>query len=677
MKMKAFLYIFLGGFILLCTLLVNQSGLFEQPQVDTRSPLISLKSDSTAAGNTDNTQIPENIEDTGKFSGYIAINDSLETVQIGSVDPESGYKFEVILTSRGAAIKQARLSEYDDRDPKNPKPLTILSPVETQSQKIYSLANDTFKLNKKQIALSRLDWELLSTDKKTDGKQSVTFQAVLRKKYLTDAEGKKVYIDTARLTKTYTIKPDSYEIQVDLNIENLSDNTIESSFLVQGPTGIHREGSRQDMRDVITAYLLDDGRVQSTKRDQRKLRKIVKSNDKGELDMRIDTPSADFIWSAISSKYFAAIARPVPNQDQAYPEYIKFSGAQYFDPGLTADKPNGDENISFLMTVKNANLAPAGTENDSKSYQFNVFLGPKIKELFEENPVYNKLGYIQTVSFMACFCCPEAIINPLSFGIMALMTTMHTFLFNYGIVIIVLVLLIRIILHPITKKSQVSMMKMQKIAGDPEMQGIKKKYANNRQELHKATMEFYRERNLSPAAGMLGMLPMMLQMPIWIALYRAIYANIELRGAGFLPFWITDLSVPDALIPFANPIVIPLVGWHIDSFNLLPVLLGVAMFLQQKLMPHQSSQNTDPQVAQQQKMMMFMMPFMMLIFLYTAPSGLNLYIMASTFGGVLEQTVIRKHIREKEAEESQGRVAVTRKTGGKPKKKKTKPFYKQ
>ncbi len=169
---------------------------------------------------------------------------------------------------------------------------------------------------------------------------------------------------------------------------------------------------------------------------------------------------------------------------------------------------------------------------------------------------------------------------------------------------------------------------------------------------------------------------MMVQMPIWISLYSAIYASIALRGAAFLPFWITDLSVPDALIRFA-PITLPLVGWKIDSFNLLPIMMGVAFYLQQKLMPSQASASANPQAAQQQKMMMIMMPLMFPLMLYKAPSGLNLYIMASTFAGVIEQYVIRKHIREKEQDEEQGLVSVTKKTGGKFKKKKPKPFFKQ
>ena len=168
---------------------------------------------------------------------------------------------------------------------------------------------------------------------------------------------------------------------------------------------------------------------------------------------------------------------------------------------------------------------------------------------------------------------------------------------------------------------------------------------------------------------------MMVQMPIWIALWSAVYASIDLRGAAFLPFWITDLSVPDALVRFST-VTLPLLYWKIDSFNLLPILMGVAFYLQQKLMPKQAAAATNPQVAQQQKMMMIMMPLLFPLMLYKAPSGVNLYIMASTFAGVFEQHVIRKHIREKEQAESQGLVAVTSKTGGKVKKKKPKPFYK-
>jgi YidC/Oxa1 family membrane protein insertase len=240
---------------------------------------------------------------------------------------------------------------------------------------------------------------------------------------------------------------------------------------------------------------------------------------------------------------------------------------------------------------------------------------------------------------------------------------------NYGVVIMILVFLVRILMHPVTKKSQVSMMRMQKLG--PKMEEIKKKYGNNKAEMNKRVMALYKEQGVSPVSSML---PMMIQMPIWIALWTAIYASIELRGAGFLPFWITDLSVPDALIRFKE-ITIPGLGWKLDSFNLLPILMGVVMFLQQKLMPHSSSAQTNPQIAQQQKMMMIMMPLMFPLMLYKGPAGVNLYIMSSISAGVVEQIVIRKHIREKEEAQQKGLVSVTSKTGGKVKKKKPKPFF--
>jgi YidC/Oxa1 family membrane protein insertase len=203
----------------------------------------------------------------------------------------------------------------------------------------------------------------------------------------------------------------------------------------------------------------------------------------------------------------------------------------------------------------------------------------------------------------------------------------------------------------------------------PKAEEIKKKYANDKAEQNKQLMALYKEHGASP---IMGMLPMFVQMPIWIALWSAVYTGIELRGKPFLPFWITDLSAPDALVRFST-VIVPLLGWKVNSFNLLPILMGVAFYLQQKLTPQQAAAN--PQVAQQQKMMMIMMPLLFPLMLYTAPSGVNLYIMASTFAGVIEQYVIKKHIREKEEAESEGLVAATSKTGGKVKKKKPKPFF--
>ena len=316
-------------------------------------------------------------------------------------------------------------------------------------------------------------------------------------------------------------------------------------------------------------------------------------------------------------------------------------------------------------------FAPGDEPQSSKTFKFKLFLGPKDKPLFDRNPLYTKLGFIHTMDFMAC-CCPSAIIHPLAFGILGLMQWLYSFIPNYGVVIIILVLLVRLMLHPLTKKSQVSMSEYSKFNALPEVVEIRKKYAKNIMEMNRHMAQAQKKHGVSHSAMIMGMLPTLVQMPIWIALYSAIYASIDLRGAGFLPVWITDLSAPDALFRFPGGTKLPFFG---DSFNLLPIMMGIAFYLQQQLMPSQQTAAT-PEAAQQQKIMKIMLPVMFPLMLYRSPSGLNLYIMTSVFGGVLEQYVIKKHIREKEQQKGQGLVAVTSKTGGKVKKPKPKPFFK-
>ncbi len=144
----------------------------------------------------------------------------------------------------------------------------------------------------------------------------------------------------------------------------------------------------------------------------------------------------------------------------------------------------------------------------------------------------------------------------------------------------------------------------------------------------------------------------MIQMPIWVALYISLSNNILMRHEGFLFTWITDLTAPDALFTFGSPIVIPIFGWTLPAFNLLPILVSVFMYTQQKMQPKPKAKPnaTDQQKSQQEMMqkMMPMMSIMMLFIFYKMPSGLNLYIMSSSLFGTIEQWWIRKHIKERE-----------------------------
>lgn len=191
------------------------------------------------------------------------------------------------------------------------------------------------------------------------------------------------------------------------------------------------------------------------------------------------------------------------------------------------------------------------------------------------------------------------------------------------------------------------MSRMQKMG--PEIQRIKEKYADDKEALNREMMEFYKKRGFSPV---MGCLPMFLQMPIWIALWGGLQASVELRHAAFLPVWITDLSAPDALLTWTAQL--PVIG---NQLNLLPLLLTVAMFFQAKMQPTAAA--ATPDQARQQQMMKWMMPAMMLFIFYSTPSGLTLYIMASTAAGVVEQVVIKKHMAAREAVEAETTVKVS------------------
>jgi YidC/Oxa1 family membrane protein insertase len=591
---------------------------------------------------------------------YFAEGGPGKSIPVGSLEEQDGFLYRLVLHTRGASIRTATFAKYDNRDHKDPQPLVFLSPVDLgDGSEVLSLANKELVLGEQgvPIPLDRLNWLSQGLQTAADGTQSVAFEATI----VDEADE-----GVLKLTKTYRVRPETYLLECAIELENLADGEQQVRYNLGGPTGLGREAFRSDMRKVMAAFRNDQEQVVSRRFAKKELSKPEYA---GRRELELKRGGGQFLWAATINKYFAAILIPVADGNDVPVNWIWRKTGVLYNPDNDDKANSGDEAVGLTLSTATASLMPAGQQGSTRTYNYELYLGPKDKSLFDKNARYKDLGFVQTIDFLSC-CCPASIIYPLAFGILAIMKWMFGFIHNYGVVIIILVFLMRLIMHPVTKKSQISMSKMSKMA--PKAEEIKKKYANNKAEMNKRLMELYREQGASPITGML---PMFVQMPIWIALWSAVYTSIDLRGAAFLPFWITDLSVPDALIRWPA-VTVPLLGWQIESLNLLPILMGVAFYLQQKLMPTQQSAATNPQMAQQQKMMQIMLPLMFPLMLYKAPSGVNLYIMSSTFAGVIEQHVIRKHIREKEQQEAKGMVAVTSKTGGKVKKKKPKPFFK-
>lgn len=181
----------------------------------------------------------------------------------------------------------------------------------------------------------------------------------------------------------------------------------------------------------------------------------------------------------------------------------------------------------------------------------------------------------------------------------------HYFIPNWGIVIILFSIIVKILLHPLTKSSMKSMKKMQAL--QPMMEEIKEKYKDDPTKMNQAVMNLYKEYGVNPAGGCL---PILLQLPIMYALYAMFRSVIDLRHAEFVG-WITDLSVPDVLVTL--PFHLPLFGF--SEVSGIALLMGITMFVQQKMSVK------DPR----QKMMVWMMPIMMTLVFNSFPSGLNLY----------------------------------------------------
>ncbi len=195
---------------------------------------------------------------------------------------------------------------------------------------------------------------------------------------------------------------------------------------------------------------------------------------------------------------------------------------------------------------------------------------------------------------------------------------------NYGIAIILLTILVRLLFWPLTHKSTVGMKKMQEI--QPKMKEIREKFKDNPQRLQQETWQLYRDAKVNP---MSSCLPMLVQIPVFIALFNVLRSAVELRYAPFL--WISDLSEPEAL--FAS-------WFPFGGLNILPVLMAATMALQSALTPSAGDKN-------QQRMMIVFMPIMMLFMFYSFPSALSLYWTLSQVFSIWQMWIIRRQTAAK------------------------------
>ena len=180
---------------------------------------------------------------------------------------------------------------------------------------------------------------------------------------------------------------------------------------------------------------------------------------------------------------------------------------------------------------------------------------------------------------------------------------------NWGVAIIFLTLLVKLILFPLTHKSMKSMQEMKKLA--PEIEKLKAKYGEDKEKLNMAVMQLYKEHKVNPLGGCL---PMLLQMPIWLALYGTLQTSVELFQERFL--WIPDLTAK-------------------DPYYILPVAMGISSFVMQKISP-------QPADNRQAKMMLYVMPIFFTYLMLKLPAGLTLYILVNNLLSIAQQQILMR-----------------------------------
>ena len=371
------------------------------------------------------------------------------------------------------------------------------------------------------------------------------------------------------IRKTFTFNGDSYDFTLSLDVSGLREATINNRFTIYWETPLLS----------TEQYLKNDAEYA---RALSLLGEDVEEVDAIPGEIVKEYFDGSVAWAAARTKYFTVAIIPPKNQ-----------ASRVMLNGSARNTPTDDISKSYEFSLD----LPVENQITGYMHQFKVYVGPLSLDLLKRYDVQLE----KMMNFGWGF------IRPISRGALWVFVQIHKVIPNYGFVIIIFSVLVKILVYPLTHKSYVSMKKMQDL--QPVIAKLKEKYKDDQPTLQKKQMALFKEYGVNPLGGCL---PMLLQMPLLFALFTLFRSTIELRGAGFI-WWITDLSSQDTL--FTLPFSLPIYG---DNVNFLPVFMGLTMYLQQKF----SGQST---ANQQQKMMAYFMPVFMVLFFNTFPSGLNLY----------------------------------------------------
>jgi YidC/Oxa1 family membrane protein insertase len=369
-------------------------------------------------------------------------------------------------------------------------------------------------------------------------------------------------------TKTYVFKKGQYDVGLEYKVNNTTSAPVQVQLYTQIKRTVQEKGSMVDQNYLGAAYGTDEEPYEK-----------YSFSDMADKNLNINTQGG---YVAFIQHYF--VSAWVPMQDQANTLYSLITKS----------------NAAIIGVKDEAVNVQAGSE---QTLTATYYMGPKESDILEA--IHTDLDLTVDYGWLWFISQP----------LFVLLKWLHSILGNWGVAIIAITIIVKSLMYPLTKAQYTSMAKMRAL--QPKMKALKEKYGDDRQKFGQATMEMYRKEKVNPMGGCF---PILLQMPIFLALFYVFLESTELRHAEFV-LWLTDLSAQ-------------------DPYYVLPILFGLSMFVTQKLQPMTV---TDPM---QQKMMTFM-PVIFSVFFLWFPSGLVLYWLVSNLISIVQMLIIYRGMEKK------------------------------
>ena len=503
-------------------------------------------------------------------------------------------KVEAVFTNKGGDIISYKLLDHKDMD----------------TDDFVQISDNVNSKNRTcAIAFGKADAKIIDEifNTETDGK-SITFTKTM------NVNGKKT-----TLRKVYSFMDGEYVFKLDVLIHTADSNGLDiggTAYTIRTSPQIGPHFNPKQNRYERREFIAYNGN---------KYKKIMLSNGQfKEYDK-------DFIWSGIAGKYFVELLIPSAAENvktswysskieindyanaQAFVERTAFSGSDISDTYYMYFGPRNDKDL------KRYNVA----ENNGWNLG-----GKKVTQALQTSGWLNWLEKILKV----------------------VLEFLNKLVHNWGLSIIIMTILLKILMFPLSKKQSMGSLKMQDL--QPKLKALQEKYKNDQQKLQQETSKLYQQAGYNPASGCL---PMLFQFLVLFAMYNLFNNYFEFRGAMFIPHWIPDLSTGDVVKTFNFNI--PLIG---NQLRLLPVIYVATQLLSGKIT--QYGQTAAPGQSQAtMKFMMYGMPLMFFFLFYNAPSGLLLYWLTSNVLQIFQQLIINKMMREKRAEKEGGFTAKEQK----------------